>query len=218
MTSWRRACTSRSRASCWRGSTHSAASRAGGPRHCSWPTATGRTSTRIHERRWRTGSLLSNARFVNAFALEVHRMRRRHSLLSALILASLCVAVPSAFDVPTHRDITATVSGKEVHFSQRALEEVAQANEDTDDLSSAALFHPERHFTNERFLEGTTELINQRRRVISSVTASPADGRTGRQARGRALHSIQDFYSHSNWVEQGKSSPIGSFGTGTTAN
>jgi len=153
-------------------------------------------------------------------------MRRRHSLLSALILASLCVAVPSAFDVPTHRDITitrlrditATVSGKEVHFSQRALEEVAQANEDTDDLSSAALFHPERHFTNERFLEGTTELINQRRRVISSVTASPADGRTGRQALGRALHSIQDFYSHSNWVEQGKSSPIGSFGTGTTAN
>jgi hypothetical protein len=153
-------------------------------------------------------------------------MRRRHSFLSALILASLCVAVPSAFDVPTHRDITitrlrditATVSGKEVHFSQRALEEVAQANEDTDDLSSAALFHPERHFTNERFLEGTTELINQRRRVISSVTASPADGRTGRQALGRALHSIQDFYSHSNWVEQGKSSPIGSFGTATTGN
>ena len=153
-------------------------------------------------------------------------MRRRHSLLSALILASLCVAVPSAFDIPTHRDITltrlrditATVAGKEVRFSQRALEEVAQANEDTDDLSSAALFHPERHFTNERFLEGTTELINQRRRVISSVTASPADGRTGRQALGRALHSIQDFYSHSNWVEQGKSSPIGSFGTATTAN
>jgi len=155
-------------------------------------------------------------------------MRRRHSLLSALILASLCVAVPSAFDVPTHRDITitrlrdiaATVSGKEVHFSQRALEEVAQANEDTDDLSSAALFHPERHFTNERFLEGTTELINQRRRVISSVATpdKPADGRTARQALGRALHSIQDFYSHSNWVEQGKSSPIGSFGTDTTGN
>lgn len=153
-------------------------------------------------------------------------MRRRHSLLSALILVVLGMAVPSAFDVPTHRNITltqlrdirATIAGKDVGFSQRALEEVAQANEDTDDISSAALFHPERHFTNERFLDGTNELIAQRRRVISSVTASPADGRTGRQALGRALHSIQDFYSHSNWVEQGKGSPIASFGTGTTAN
>jgi hypothetical protein len=153
-------------------------------------------------------------------------VRRRHSVLSVAVLAVFGAVALSAFDVPTHRAITliqlrplrATVSGHSVGFSQRALEEVAQANEDTDDLSSAALFHPERHFTNERFLEGTTELIAQRRRIISSVTGSPADGKTGREALGRALHAIQDFYSHSNWIEQGKRSTIGSFGTGTTAN
>lgn len=153
-------------------------------------------------------------------------MRNRSSVFAAVVLATVCVAAVAAFDVPTHRaitldklkDLTATVAGKTVKFSQRALEEIAQANEDTDDLSSAALFHPERHFTNENFLQGTTELMTQRQRVISSVTGSPADGSTGRKALGRALHSIQDFYSHSNWIEQGKGSPIASFGTATTPN
>jgi von Willebrand factor A domain-containing protein 7 len=153
-------------------------------------------------------------------------VRRCRSIVHLLVMATVGAATVSAFDVPTHRaitldklkDLTATVGGKTVKFSQRALEEVAQANEDTDDLSSAALFHPERHFTNERFLQGTTELMTQRQRVISSVTGSPADGSTARKALGRALHAIQDFYSHSNWIEQGKGSPIGSFGTGTTPN
>src|SRR6266576_589684 len=103
-----------------------------------------------------------------------YTVRRRPSFIYALALATLGAAAVSAFDVPTHRaitldklkDLTATVGGKTVKFSQRALEEIAQANEDTDDTSSAALFHPERHFTNERFLQGTTELMTQRQKVI----------------------------------------------------
>jgi hypothetical protein len=153
-------------------------------------------------------------------------VRRRSRFTWTFTLVTLGAVAVSAFDVPTHRSITlnelktltATVGGKTVKFSQRALEEIAQANEDTDDLSSAALFHPERHFTNERFLDGTTELVTLRQRVISSVTGSPADGSAARKALGRALHAIQDFYSHSNWIEQGKGSPVALFGTGRAAN
>lgn len=145
-------------------------------------------------------------------------MRRKPQVLIAIALAALGAAAVSAFDVPTHRAITqerlrlirATLSnGSSVGFSQRALEEVAQANEDTDDLSSAALFHPERHFTNERFAASVAELATNRGTVVSSVNAAPRDGNAARRALGHALHGIQDFYSHSNWVEQGKAAPGG---------
>jgi hypothetical protein len=145
-------------------------------------------------------------------------VRRKPQVLLALSLATLGAAAVSAFDVPTHRAITqerlrpirATLSnGSSVGFSQRALEEVAQANEDTDDLSSAALFHPERHFTNERFAASLAELATNRTNILNSVRNEPRNGNAARRALGRALHGIQDFYSHSNWVEQGKAAPGG---------
>ena len=154
-------------------------------------------------------------------------MRRKPRVLIAIALAALGAAAVSAFDVPTHRAITqeqlrtlrATLSnGSSVGFSQRALEEVAQANEDTDDLASAALFHPERHFTNERFAASLAELATNRATVISSVNADPRNGNTARRALGHALHGIQDFYSHSNWVEQGKAAPGGPGGAPTLPN
>lgn len=144
-----------------------------------------------------------------------------------IALATVGTVAVTAFDVPTHRAITqerlrplrATLSnGSSVGFSQRALEEVAQANEDTDDLSSAALFHPERHFTNERFAASLTELTTNRNTVINSVKTDPRDGNAARRALGRALHGLQDFYSHSNWVEQGKAAPGGPGGAPTLPN
>jgi hypothetical protein len=154
-------------------------------------------------------------------------VRRKPQVLLALALATAGAAAVSAFDVPTHRAITqqrlrplrATLSnGSSVGFSQRALEEVAQANEDTDDLSSAALFHPERHFTNERFAASLAELNTNRTNVINSVKTEPRNGNAARRSLGRALHGIQDFYSHSNWVEQGKAAPGGPGGAPTLPN
>ena len=154
-------------------------------------------------------------------------MRRKPQVLIAIALAALGAAAVSAFDAPTHRAITqerlrplrATLSnGSSVGFSQRALEEVAQANEDTDDTSSAALFHPERHFTNERFAASLTELATNRTTVVNSVKTDPRDGNAARRALGHALHGIQDFYSHSNWVEQGKAAPGGPGGAPTLPN
>ena len=151
-------------------------------------------------------------------------MKRR--LVAATFLIVFSVIAMSAFDVPTHRavtlaqlaTITATVSGQTVRFSQRALQQVADANEATDNTASAALFHPERHFTNEAFAATSAALVDLRTRILAAVRANPRDGTTARQHLGRALHGIQDFYAHSNWVELGGGGPLTGLGTATFAN
>ena len=151
-------------------------------------------------------------------------MKRRFVVTAFLTVFS--VVAMSAFDVPTHRavtlaqlaTITATVSGQTVRFSQRALQQVADANEATDNTASAALFHPERHFTNEAFTATSAALADLRTRILAAVRANPRDGTTARQHLGRALHGIQDFYAHSNWVELGNGGPLTGLGTTTFAN
>ncbi|XP_077426958.1 von Willebrand factor A domain-containing protein 7-like [Vanacampus margaritifer] len=63
----------------------------------------------------------------------------------------------------------------------------------------------ERHFHNEAF-EGGRDIITQ---GVSNVKASMRMENfvTGRLILGTILHTLQDFYSHSNWVELGNTAP-----------
>jgi hypothetical protein len=118
-----------------------------------------------------------------------------------------------AFSIPVHRgitkdtlaNITADVAGQPKTFSKRALEQIADANEEVDDTLSAALFHPERHFTNESFVASSTRLRDIKTQIITKLTAEPPNGDEARKLLGQALHTLQDFYAHSNWVELGNS-------------
>ncbi|XP_056092844.1 von Willebrand factor A domain-containing protein 7 [Rhinichthys klamathensis goyatoka] len=61
------------------------------------------------------------------------------------------------------------------------------------------------HFNNEAFTEG-------RNLIIQGTAAIKANVRTdnlqsARETLGRVCHTLQDFYSHSNWVELGNKSP-----------
>ncbi|XP_022540504.1 von Willebrand factor A domain-containing protein 7 [Astyanax mexicanus] len=61
------------------------------------------------------------------------------------------------------------------------------------------------HFNSETFNEG-------RALITQGMTAIKANIRSGnfqaaRETLGRALHTLQDFYSHSNWVELGNKKP-----------
>uniref|UniRef100_A0A8C2KG00 von Willebrand factor A domain-containing protein 7-like n=1 Tax=Cyprinus carpio TaxID=7962 RepID=A0A8C2KG00_CYPCA len=61
------------------------------------------------------------------------------------------------------------------------------------------------HFNNEAFNEG-------RNLIIQGTAAIKANVRTdnlqsARETLGRVCHTLQDFYSHSNWVELGNKSP-----------
>ncbi|XP_016323699.1 von Willebrand factor A domain-containing protein 7-like isoform X2 [Sinocyclocheilus anshuiensis] len=71
---------------------------------------------------------------------------------------------------------------------------------DRDFMSSAP-----HHFNNEAFNEG-------RNLIIQGTAAIKANVRTdnlqsARETLGRVCHTLQDFYSHSNWVELGNKSP-----------
>lgn len=114
--------------------------------------------------------------------------------------------------MPTHQQVTdesartirATVGGMSLGFSDKAIAALSDSNADVDSImsGSAALFHPERHFTNERLGEASALLIANKAEIVSLVKAELPDGDKARDVLGRTLHTIQDFYSHSNWVER----------------
>ncbi|XP_067260622.1 von Willebrand factor A domain-containing protein 7-like [Chanodichthys erythropterus] len=94
---------------------------------------------------------------------------------------------------------TCKVSGAK--FST-ALNQIYMQNGFVDrDLMSSA----PHHFNNEAFTEG-------RNLIIQGIAAIKANVRTGnfksaRETLWRVCHTLQDFYSHSNWVELGYTSP-----------
>ncbi|KAJ0050700.1 hypothetical protein NL108_005083, partial [Boleophthalmus pectinirostris] len=63
----------------------------------------------------------------------------------------------------------------------------------------------EHHFDDETFKGGREVLTSDVAAVKSSVKQE--NFMAGRFLLGRACHTLQDFYSHSNWVELGKTSP-----------
>jgi hypothetical protein len=129
-------------------------------------------------------------------------------------LASFCLCTPPAlaFELSIHEAITteslsqsAMGTGENRRtFSPNAIKEIVEANLRTDDpifqLQSAF------HFDNENFAGGSDRLLKLKEKIIRTITAVPPGVFAGESARvdfGGALHTIQDFYAHSNWVELG---------------
>ena len=61
------------------------------------------------------------------------------------------------------------------------------------------------HFDAEQFENGQNRLIALRRSVVSSIQAGDYDA--ARRDSGRMFHTLQDFYSHSNWIENKNPAP-----------
>lgn len=143
------------------------------------------------------------------------------SLVLTLVL-SLASPMVRAFSIPVHLGITedelaaltAQVDGRQETFSERAIEQIKAANEVQDSIGrlSAAVFRPERHFTNERFVDSSRRIRDLREEVVELVTQDQPNGDAARERLGAALHTIQDFYSHSTWVERGNGGIVSGFG------
>ncbi|KAI2666895.1 von Willebrand factor A domain-containing protein 7 [Labeo rohita] len=69
----------------------------------------------------------------------------------------------------------------------------------------AQRFTPKYHFNNEKFLDGKAVII----KGIEDITADmkKANFENARKTLGTILHTLQDFYSHSNWIELGNTEP-----------
>lgn len=100
------------------------------------------------------------------------------------------ISVPSSDGVSTYR------------FSERAILQVRDATAGVDEIVSDRweLSVPAAHCDDELLPECTQRIIDIKNTVINVLRASPPDGSEARRQIGRALHTLQDFFSHSNWI------------------
>ena len=98
-------------------------------------------------------------------------------------------------------------SRQRVSAFKNAIDDIADANSGVDFDESE---FPEAHFDSEQFQAGQNRLTMLNRMMINEIKLCRF--RSARKLAGRALHSLQDFYSHSNWVEMGRNDPYSVLG------
>ncbi|KAK1886140.1 von Willebrand factor A domain containing protein 7 [Dissostichus eleginoides] len=94
---------------------------------------------------------------------------------------------------------TGEVSGAKFHS---ALQDIYTQNGlvDRDFVSSAP-----HHFNSENFVQGRTLIMEGMAAIKANI--GKENFKAARETLGRILHTLQDFYSHSNWVELGNTKP-----------
>ncbi|KAE9990074.1 hypothetical protein EG327_001885 [Venturia inaequalis] len=85
---------------------------------------------------------------------------------------------------------------------------IASANADVDRDWDHSAFHCD----GENFDGAQARLSELKKETISKLKDGKATD--AQKALGSALHTLQDFYSHSNWIEMGNTEPHPDFGTG----
>lgn len=133
--------------------------------------------------------------------------------LVSLVGALMCApSLAPAFSLRVHDQITkntlktvsAPIGGTPRSFTEQSLEDISQANQAVDSLvaipATAAIFAPANHATNDSVEGSSQRLVNLKKEIIDALKQSPPDGKTARDKLGKALHTVQDFYSHSTWV------------------
>ncbi len=112
-----------------------------------------------------------------------------------ILVTQLFATQAVAFDREIHAQITAKVLAK-LKFSPAAIEAIIRHAQNVDDQETNTTAA---HFLNENFEEGSARLRTRLRRSAEFVKNCDRD--FAWQAMGQAFHAIQDFYAHSNWVE-----------------
>lgn len=132
------------------------------------------------------------------------------------LVALLSSSFPSScdgFEVDIHLEITklalqsafATDESTDelLKFQNGAIEQVKHANKKTD-KSIEGFLSSHWHFDNELFALASNRLKVKRTQIINNLVPGAGlmpNGEAARTALGQAVHTIQDFYSHTNWVE-----------------
>ncbi len=141
----------------------------------------------------------------------------RHQLAAvvcALAIAALPMSAGNAFkptaefghvgvvrDAVTPITRTAT-SGETLRFSARAIDELRDATAGVDEIFSdrGELSVPNAHCDDELLPACSRRIMTIKNDIIANLSSDSRDGAAARAQAGRALHTLQDFYAHSNWV------------------
>ncbi|KAF3937947.1 Hemicentin-1 [Dactylella cylindrospora] len=84
----------------------------------------------------------------------------------------------------------------------KAREAIQEANENTDFEEA---HDPAAHFDGEKFVNGTARLKDLYQGILADMEAGRVTD--ARIKAGKSLHTVQDFYAHSNYVELGNDVP-----------
>ena len=85
------------------------------------------------------------------------------------------------------------------HFSPRALEAILAANVKQDDLLTGQIGHDEYHYDNNAITKSDHYLVEQQALTLSAI--QDEDLSAAWAAFGRLIHTAQDFYAHTNYVD-----------------
>lgn len=85
-----------------------------------------------------------------------------------------------------------------------ALNEIQSANAEIDSFPFST--SASAHFDGEQFEQGATRLVQLRQELVTMLLQGDKL-QHARNLAGEALHTLQDFYSHSNWIELGNPVP-----------
>jgi len=96
-----------------------------------------------------------------------------------------------------HKSITRKALGE--YLSPRALGAILSANLKQDDLLTGQIGHDEYHYDNNAIAKSDHYLEKQRTLIFSALNTG--DIPTAWAAFGRLIHTAQDFYAHSNYVD-----------------
>ena len=128
-------------------------------------------------------------------------------LVGMLLLTTLVLMTSSSQADAFDTDIHVSITFEALSFLRHdVLLRIASANEDVDSWSShSGPFHDTQtshawHFDNCLF-DQTSANINGQYNLMLALASLSYDSP---EAFGKLLHPVQDFYSHSNWVELGK--------------
>jgi hypothetical protein len=176
--------------------------------------------------RWRTGSCLRSATLEGRKIVKrttsagVGRVRVALAAAVATVATLFVVPAPAAEAFPveafafggnSHASLTRAMLTRAVldYFgisnpsvaTRRAIDDIVAANEavDGDQVSSA------KHFDGENFGGGKALIQTHFSNTVALLLIGNPSG--ARLSFGAALHTIQDFYAHSNWVELGIRNP-----------
>lgn len=108
-------------------------------------------------------------------------------------------------------DVNTALKNTGLAFTAEAIEEIIRSNVETDGVNSWGVpnvhfWHAQadssKHFDDEDFAKSSKGLINLKEAIVVELLGNaPSAGTGAREKLGSALHTIQDFYSHSNRAE-----------------
>ncbi|MGB7873218.1 MAG: hypothetical protein WBL25_02455 [Anaerolineales bacterium] len=96
-----------------------------------------------------------------------------------------------------HKSITRKALGE--HLSPRVLEAILAANIKQDDLLQGQIGHDEYHYDNNAITK--SDLYLEEQRTLTLLALQNDNLPTAWAAFGRLIHTAQDFYAHTNYVD-----------------